>query len=58
MAALASLRAVFFAALHLAWACGWHVGLEPVSAATAFPRPWCLACDIIAALGCVIAASG
>ncbi len=57
MAVLASVWALFFAAVHLAWACGWYVGLDPVGAATAFARPWFLAYDIIVALGCVIAAS-
>ena len=57
MAVLASLWAVFFAALHLAWACGWYVGLDPVAAAAAFARPWFLAYDVIVALACLIAAS-
>ena len=57
MAVLASLWAVLFAALHLAWASGWYVGLDPVAAATAFARPWFLAYDFIVALGCFIAAS-
>jgi|SRR5215203_1199653 len=57
MAVVASLWAVVFAAIHLLWACGWYVGLDPVTAATAFARPWFLTYDIIVALGCVIAAS-
>ena len=57
MAVLASLWAVFFAALHLAWACGWYVGLDPVAAAKTFARPWFLAYDVIVALACCIAAS-
>jgi len=57
MAVAASLWSLIFAAVHLLWACGWYVGLDPVAAAAAFDRPLFLAYDVVVALGCLIAAS-
>jgi hypothetical protein len=56
MAVAASLWSLIFAAAHLAWACGWYVGLDPVAAAAAFARPWFLAYDVTVALGCFVVA--
>ena len=56
MAVAAALWSLIFAAVHLAWAGGWYVGLDPVAAAAAFDRPWFLAYDVVVALACLIAA--
>jgi Na+/H+-translocating membrane pyrophosphatase len=46
-----------FAALHVIWACGWYIGLNPESAAKAFQKPWFLAYDLVVAGLCLVAAS-
>jgi hypothetical protein len=51
----AALWALIFAALHLAWAMGWYVGLDHESARQAFQRRWFLVYDLVAAGLCVLA---
>lgn len=51
----AALWALIFAALHLAWALGWYVGLDQESARQAFQRRWFLVYDLVAAGLCVVA---
>lgn len=51
----AALWALIFAALHVAWALGWYVGLDAESAQKAFERGWFLAYDLIAAGLCAAA---
>ncbi len=46
---VAALWALIFAALHLAWAMGWYVGLDHESARQAFQRRWFLVYDLVAA---------
>jgi hypothetical protein len=43
-----------FAALHVAWAAGWYVGLPAEHAQKAFQRTWFLAYDITAAVMCAL----
>jgi len=50
----AALWALIFAALHLAWAMGWYVGLDHESA-QAFQRRWFLVYGLVAAGLCVLA---
>jgi hypothetical protein len=54
VAVAAMLWALVFAALHLAWAFGWYVGLDAVAATAAFSRPWFLAYDLAVAAGCLV----
>ena len=51
----AALWALIFAALHIAWAFGWYVGLDAESASKAFERGWFLAYNLIAAGLCAAA---
>jgi Protein of unknown function (DUF3995) len=51
----AALWALIFAALHVAWAMGFYVGLDQPSARQAFQRRWFLVYDLIAAGLCVLA---
>ena len=51
----AALWSLIFAALHVAWALGWYVGLDQESARQAFQRRWFLVYDLIAAALCVVA---
>lgn len=51
----AALWALIFAALHVAWALGWYVGLDHESARQAFQRRWFLVYDLVAAGLCVVA---
>ncbi len=52
---VAALWALIFAALHLAWAMGWYVGLDHESARQAFQRRWFLVYDLVAAGLCLVA---
>lgn len=51
----AALWALIFAALHVAWAMGWYVGLDHESARQAFQRRWFLMYDLVVAGLCVLA---
>lgn len=51
----AALWALIFAALHVAWALGWYVGLDQELARQAFQRRWFLVYDLVAAGLCVVA---
>ena len=51
----AALWALIFAALHVAWALGWYVGLDHESARQAFQRRWFLVYDLVAAGLCMVA---
>ena len=51
----AALWSLIFAALHVAWALGWYVGLDQESARQAFQRRWFLVYDLVAAGLCVVA---
>src|SRR5918993_4448289 len=51
----AALWALIFAALHVAWAMGWYIGLDQDSARQAFQRRWFLVYDLAAAGLCVVA---
>lgn len=51
----AAFWALIFAALHIAWAMGWYVGLDEEMARGAFERRWFLIYDLIAAGLCVLA---
>ena len=51
----AALWALIFAALHVAWALGWYVGLDHELARQAFQRRWFLVYDLVAAGLCVVA---
>ena len=51
----AALWALVFAALHVAWALGWYVGLDQEPARQAFQRRWFLMYDLVAAGLCVVA---
>ena len=53
----AAVWSLIFAALHLAWALGWYVGLDQESARQAFQRRWFLVYDLVAAGLCVVAAA-
>jgi hypothetical protein len=50
------LWALVFSLVHLLWAAGWYVGLDPVSAQQAFAQPWFLAYDLAVAGLCLAAA--
>lgn len=57
-AALDTARALWvliFAALHVAWAMGWYVGLDHESARQAFQRRWFLVYDLVAGGLCLVA---
>ena len=47
--------ALVFGVLHLVWAAGWYVGLDPVQARAAFAVPWKLAYDVVAGAMCLVA---
>lgn len=51
----AALWSLIFAALHVAWAMGFYIGLDQASARQAFQRRWFLVYDLIAAGLCVLA---
>jgi Protein of unknown function (DUF3995) len=51
----AAIWALIFAALHVAWAAGWYVGLEAEKAREAFQKPWFLAYDLVVAGLCAVA---
>src|SRR4030095_1299372 len=51
----AALWSLIFAALHVAWAMGWYVGLDHESARRAFQRRWFLVYDLVAAGLCLVA---
>jgi hypothetical protein len=51
----AALWALIFAALHLAWAAGWYVGLEPEQARKAFDKTWFMVYDLVVAGLCALA---
>ncbi len=51
----AALWALIFAALHVAWAMGWYIGLDSESMKKAFERRWFLIYDLIAAGLCFLA---
>lgn len=51
----AALWALIFAVLHLVWAAGWYVGLEPEQARKAFEKKWFLVYDIVVAGICALA---
>ena len=51
----AALWALIFAALHVAWALGWYIGLDQESARQAFQRRWFLVYDLVAAGLCLVA---
>jgi hypothetical protein len=50
----AALWSLLFAALHVAWAAGWYVGLPAELARKAFQRTWFWAYDITAAVMCAL----
>lgn len=52
----AAVWSAVFAALHLIWAAGWYIGLNPESAGKAFQKPWFLAYDLLVAGLCLVAA--
>src|SRR5262245_3688059 len=47
--------ALIFAVLHIVWAAGWYIGLDPVQAQAAFAVPWKLAYDLVIAGTCIVA---
>lgn len=51
----AALWALIFAVLHVTWAAGWHIGLDPELARKAFGQRWFLAYDLLVAALCVVA---
>lgn len=51
----AAVWSIVFAALHVIWACGWYIGLNPVTAAEAFQKRWTLVYDLAVAELCVVA---
>ena len=51
----AALWALIFAALHVAWALGWYIGLDHELARHAFQRRWFLVYDLVAAGLCMVA---
>ena len=55
-ACAAALWALIFALLHVVWACGWYVGLDPVLSRQAFQQRWFLAYDLVVAALCALAA--
>lgn len=55
--AVAAFWALIFALLHVVWAMGWYIGLNPEAARKAFARSWFLAYDLIAAGLCFLGAA-
>ena len=51
----AALWALIFAALHVAWAAGWYIGLREEQARKAFQQTWFLVYDLAAAVICALA---
>lgn len=47
--------ALIFGIIHILWAVGWYVGLDPEKSREAFAKPWFLAYDIIVAGMCILA---
>ncbi len=50
-----ALWALIFAVLHVVWALGWYVGLDPEESRKAFARPWFFAYDLVVAGMCAVA---
>lgn len=48
--------ALIFGAFHIVWAFGWHIGLDPELARTAFANGWFLAYDVVVAGVCIVGA--
>ena len=44
-----------FATLHVIWACGWYIGLNPETADKAFQKRWFLVYDLAVAELCLVA---
>lgn len=51
----AALWALVFAVLHVVWATGWYVGLEPELARKAFEQRWFLIYDLLVGAACALA---
>lgn len=51
----AALWALIFAAMHVAWAAGWYVGLPKEVARKSFQRTWFLVYDLVVAGMCALA---
>jgi hypothetical protein len=51
----AALWAGIFAVFHVAWACGWYVGLDDAQAEAALSKPWFVAYDLVVAAACAMA---
>ncbi len=47
--------ALIFALLHVVWAMGWHIGLDPELARQAFQQRWFLIYDVVVAALCALA---
>ena len=45
---------LMFALIHVAWAAGWYVGLQPEEARAAFQRPWFYRYNLLAAGLCAL----
>jgi hypothetical protein len=52
----AALWALIFAVLHVTWAAGWHIGLDPECAREAFELRWFLIYDLVVGALCALAA--
>lgn len=51
----AALWALVFAVLHVVWATGWYVGLDPELSRKAFEQRWFLIYDLVVAAVCALA---
>jgi hypothetical protein len=51
----AALWALIFAVLHVVWAAGWYVGLDPELSRKAFQQRWFLIYDLVVAGLCAVA---
>lgn len=51
----AALWALIFAVLHVLWATGWYVGLDPELSRKAFEQRWFLIYDLVVAALCALA---
>ena len=51
----AALWALIFAVLHVIWATGWYVGLDPELSRKAFEQRWFLIYDLVVAAVCALA---
>jgi hypothetical protein len=51
----AALWALIFAVLHLVWAAGWYIGLNPERAREAFDKTWFMTYDLVVAGMCLLA---